>query len=164
MKTIPLTQNKVAIVDDEDYERLIEYKWYAHFDGSNFYARRSERPHGKKNIVKIKTIPMHRMILTTVPSSQIDHINGNTLDNRRENLRAVSIRENTQNRKIKYASKYPGVSKNKNSKTNPWRARIHYNGKDYLLGYFKNEEEAYECYKQACVDIENDKFFKGEIE
>jgi len=89
MKEIPLTQGYVALVDDEDYEELSKFKWCANPqpDGRVYAARKNEA---------YRTVSMHRQIAGK-PGLVVDHVNGNGIDNRRENLRAVSIAENAQN-------------------------------------------------------------------
>lgn len=91
-------------------------------------------------------ISMHRVIMNTPKGMETDHINGNGLDNRRENLRIVTRRENQQNRHGFKTSKYPGVSKVKNR----WTAHIHINKKQNYLGSFKDEEKAARRYRIAC--------------
>ena len=86
MKEIPLTRGKFALVDDEDYEWLSQWKWYCSTTG---YAVR-----GCKN----RILYMHREIAKTKPGMLTDHINRNKLDNRKENLRFCSHRENMKNR------------------------------------------------------------------
>lgn len=90
MKEIPLTQGYVALVDDGDYEELSQFNWYANVQSDGrVYARRMN------NRTK-RQVSMHRQI-AGVPGLVIDHINGNGLDNRRDNLRGVSPAENAQN-------------------------------------------------------------------
>ena len=101
MKTIQLTQGKVAIVDDADFDWLNQVKWYAKItgNGTRIYAARFKRINGEPN-----TIYMHRAIMagdldhTDLDGKEVDHKNRNTLDNRRENLRACSKQENLKNR------------------------------------------------------------------
>lgn len=100
MRTIPLTQGKVAIVDDSDYEWLNQVKWYLKYvDENRFYAARHRKIKGEK-----KTIYMHRAIMAGdldaigLDSKEVDHRNRNRLDNRRENLRICSKKENLENR------------------------------------------------------------------
>src|SRR6186997_2284150 len=99
MKQIPLTQGRVAIVDDEDYEGLIKNKWWFRDVKSEHrkgYACRSVRVGGKKMIVM-----MHRQImgLGWDTSIQVDHIDGNGLDNRRSNLRKCNNSQNHMNQR-----------------------------------------------------------------
>src|ERR1700761_3134479 len=107
MKTIPLSQRQYAIVDDDDYEFLMQWKWHV-LDSFHTYAMRNSKPvDGKRH-----HILMHRVINKTPDDYYTDHINGNGLDNRKENLRSVTRGENQQNRKknSKSSSKYKGVS------------------------------------------------------
>lgn len=95
MRTIPLTQGKVAIVDEENYEELSKYKWHAYKSRSGvFYARRNGRRtcQGKR-----PQITMHRAILGYPDNFQIDHVSGDGLDNRKQNLRIATQRVNSLN-------------------------------------------------------------------
>lgn len=101
MKEIKLTKGQVAIVDDEDFEELNKYKWHATKHRNAFYARRAnygKRPH---------QVYMHRQILEGVKI--VDHINLNSLDNRRSNLRSVNPSQSCLNRNIKNKSGFRGV-------------------------------------------------------
>ena len=142
MKIIQLNHGKEALVDDDDFEELNKYKWYAWKHRNTYYAiRRSS----EKNLNR-----MHRLILNPFSNEQIDHMNGNGLDNRKENLRIVTNRENQQNRinQIK-SSKYTGIYWNKRDKT--WQAMIRVDGKKKFIGCFKNEMDAASAYRVACV-------------
>ena len=119
MKEIKLTQGKVAIVDDEDYDRLNQYKWHTHRRGRYFYAtRKSPAVEGVRKIIY-----MHHDILEN-PSGKyvVDHKNGNCLDNTKGNLRIVSRRQNMQNSHVPKTSKYPGVHWSKRDKR--WIAQV----------------------------------------
>jgi len=90
-KEIPLTQGKVALVDAEDYDMLMKWKWFAHKDGNVFYATFSLK---KDPVTKKRSkLWMHRVIMQTPDGMQTDHINGDGLDNRRKNLRNVRYME-----------------------------------------------------------------------
>lgn len=141
MRYIPLTQGKKAIVDDEDYGFLSQWKWHFNVNG---YAVRT---------VKSKyCIYMHRVINNTPENLVTDHINENKLDNRKSNLRSVT---HLQNLRVKhkrrkrgkrlYSSKFLGVSWCEPVKK--WRARIHNNYKNINLGYFNTPEEASLAYQ-----------------
>lgn len=108
MKTIQLTQNQVALVDDDDYEYLSQWKWFAHRDPKNncFYALRNEGKHPHRT-----TVPMHKVIVNDDAVIEIDHVNHNTLDNRKENLRPCNDHQNQYNRAIQKNNKsgYKGV-------------------------------------------------------
>lgn len=104
---IKLTRNKYAIVDEEDLKRLSEYSWSCN---SNGYAEAR---------IKNKLVRMHRFLACPAPGLYVDHINGNTLDNRKSNLRSVTPRENANNarkRGDKTTSKYRGVSRDAKGK------------------------------------------------
>jgi hypothetical protein len=159
VKKIELTQNQVALVDDEDYEFLNQNKWHAAYDNKvkGFYARRKEYIVMFNGERKGKTINMHRVIMGRVLDRElkrtevIDHINHNICDNRRKNLRMVSNRQNMQNQKRKTTSKYPGVYWNKAIKK--WMAYIQLNGKLKHLGVFTDEREAAKAYERACREL-----------
>jgi hypothetical protein len=146
MKEIILTQGKVALVDDSDYEDLITYKWHAARDHNTFYANRLVK------VGKVKTtIGMHRQILGFPTGLKTDHIDGNGLNNQRSNLRAVTNRENLQNMHIQKSRKYPGVCIRKRWGT--WIAYIKINGKRRHLGSFKEEGSAYSAYMAAVGEL-----------
>lgn len=138
MKTIPLTQGREAIVDDDDFMPLLRYRW--HFGGR--YARRADYPN--RNL-----IPMHRQVLSVPDDMDVDHINGNGLDNRKSNLRICTTKENCSNRKINKNNKsgFKGISWSK--KGGAWSASIGVNNKRLHLGYYKNKEDAARAYNHA---------------
>jgi hypothetical protein len=146
MMQIPLTQGKVALVDDEDYERCREGPgWCAlAMGGHSFYAlRNAKKPDGSRTMEYLS-----RFILgVTDRKSDVDHINHETLDNRKENLRIVTKRQNQQNRRKPKSSKYPGVSWSASAKR--WRAFILTNGVRKFLGNFKVERDAAVAYEHA---------------
>src|SRR5690606_41895037 len=88
MKTIPLSKGYEAIVDDEDYEWLNQWKWYALVTGNKVYAVRSYKEDGKKI-----TILMHRLITDAPDWMMVDHINRIDRDNRHTNHLVVTCRE-----------------------------------------------------------------------
>ena len=157
MKKIRLTQNQVALVDDEDFERLNQFKWCAHKLKLTFYAtRNSPKINGKR-----RTIRMHHEIIGRPPVGKMsDHADGNGCNNQRYNLRHVTNRQNCQNKKnIQKTSKYTGVSWSKSNKK--WYTHIMINGKTKSLGFFTNEKEAFETYRKAVNEL-NEKII-GEI-
>ncbi len=145
MKTISLTQNKVAIVDDEDFDYLNQLKWYAHKDykTKTFYAARSVYLKNGKST----TEQMHRLILNPPQGMQIDHIDGNGLNNQKSNLQIVTPRANCQNLHIKKSSHFPGVTWHKGSKC--WQSQIRIDGRYKYLGIFTDEEKAHQRYMEA---------------
>ena len=141
MKTIPLTQGRVALVEDEDYEWLSQWNWFAKKSGKTFYAERSEKlPDGRW-----ATFRMNRQILGLKHGDkrQGDHINHDTLDNRRANLRIVTKQQNMWNQK----KSRRGFAWNKRAKK--WYAYIGVNGQKIHLGVFEKPEEARRAYLKA---------------
>jgi len=139
-KAIPLTQGKYTIVDEEDYERIMEHSWCFTTLG---YADTSN----KRNNLK-----MHRVVLgTTDPEILVDHINHNKVDNRKSNLRECTKGQNQYNKKPTIGkSKYKGVilfSENK------WRARVSFENKRVSLGLFDNEEDAARAYDAKAKEL-----------
>ena len=142
VKEIELTKGKITIVDDKDYEWLSQYKWHALKGTNTSYAGRSIRNGNKK-----EHFLMHRLILQVPKDFEVDHRNGNGLDNRRENLRPCTKSQNQQNRHILKGttSRFRGVSSNRDK----WRARIKFLQKEQHLGTFTSEEDAAEAYNTA---------------
>lgn len=135
-REIPLTQGKVAIVDDEDYELVIKYGWTTH---SIHKKGRVVREYVRvSNPRKHGTLYLHQLINQTPPGMKTDHRNGNPLDNRRCNLRTATNAENSRNRVggSGNTSGYKGVSFFKRDKR--WRAYLVLNGKQIHLGYFND--------------------------
>lgn len=146
-REIPLTQGKVALVDDEDYPELSKFKWCAmKRPTGNYYAVRQspKDPVTHKSI----TIRMHAVIVGTPGGLETDHIDGDGLNNRRCNLRIVTSRQNHQNLHIPKSSKYPGVTWDK--RASKWHAQIQVNDKRRHLGYYDDEETAARRYRIAC--------------
>lgn len=129
-----------ALVDDEDFEWLNQWKWHI----SNEYATRQEK---RKNIL------LHRIILNTPQGMYTDHINGNGLDNRRNNLRVCTRSENQMNRKLQKnnTSGYKGISWNKRKER--WAVRIYLNSEGFFLGYFNNKIKAATAYNQKAKEL-----------
>lgn len=147
MKTIALTQDKVALVDDEDYEWLTQWKWSVIHNGNTWYAVHTEWENNK-----CYTIRMHREILNTPKGIQGDHINGNGLDNQRHNLRNATCTENHRNqhcKRMNVSSQYKGVCWNK--KGEKWHAQIKINRIQVYLGSFENEIYAAKAYDNAAI-------------
>lgn len=138
MKEIKLTQGLATLVDDEDFEELNKRKWYALKDNNTFYAVRAEPwKDGKREKTK-----MHRLILGAVDNEKVDHIDGNGLNNQKENIRICTTSQNAFNTKSKTnsTSKYKGVSYSK--QLNKWKVTITIKDKSVHLGYFDSEEVA----------------------
>lgn len=154
VKKIKLTRGKFALVDDEDYERLNKYKWHVNESRNLYYAMRSQAVEVVNGEQKRKGVKMHRLIMEHKLGRElkeeelIDHINHNTLDNTRQNLRITSVRQNNQNKIRKNGSKFCGVHLNKT--TGKWGAEFVINHKTMRLGYFDNELSAAKAYEMSC--------------
>lgn len=146
MKAIPLTQGQVAIVDDGDYERVAEYKWYAKKHGKTYYAVRKARVNGKW-----KRLYMHQAILGQ--TSLFDHRNLNGLDNQRHNLRPASHRQNSWNRRSSNRNGFKGVFRQRSGN---WTARIMHYGTQANLGTFGTLSEAAHAYDLAAKRLFGD--------
>ena len=144
-KEIQLTQGKVSIVDDEDFERLSKHKWSAGNVRGKFHAVRSVRifPYVNKRIL------MSREVVSAIQGEIVDHINGDTLNNTKANLRKCTNAENLQNRgkNKNNTSGYKGVIWSKFAKR--WKAEIKVNYKSIHLGYFDSAELAAKAYDHA---------------
>lgn len=138
-----MSKGVTTLIDDEDIVKIKDYKW---FRNDNGYAR------GYKHW-KEKYVYLHRIILDAAPGEQVDHINGNRLDNRRENLRITSQQQNTFNSGLKSNNKsgYKGVMLRKDTKR--WSASITHNYKEIMLGCFDTKEEAAEAYNRKAVEL-----------
>ena len=146
MIEIKLTQNKVTIVDGEDFEYLNQFKWYAARNGCTWYARmHASRINGKR-----KLIHMHRVIMNTPKHLPIDHISGDGLDNRKKNLRLCTHQENHFNIRNAHKNNKLGIKGITWYKTRKkFRAQIMINKKAIHLGYFNVMGDADSAYRKA---------------
>jgi hypothetical protein len=147
MKEIQLTQGKVAIVDDEDYDYLNQWKWFANNMNGKFYVKK------KITVSKNKQtdIYMHRFIMKPNKGMVIDHLDGNTLNNQKNNLRICTHAENMRNSKIPINNKsgYKGVSYQENRNT--YRAQIKFNNKTINIGDFIDPIDAARAYNEVAL-------------
>jgi HNH endonuclease len=145
-KEIKLTQGKVALVDDADFEWLNQWKWYVH---GFWYAARMEARKGKRMVVL-----MHRKITNAPFGMDVDHINGNGLDNRRENLRVCTHAENQRNttrKRTTNKSGFKGVCWRMVSQK--WSADITLNSKQIHIGLFSDIQEAVRAYDAKAIEL-----------
>lgn len=147
MKTIPLSQGKVAIVDDEDYAALSKHKWYARKSNHGFYAVRNRPTADGAGMIR-----MHNEILSERNKPYVDHINRDSLDNRRANLRPATHEENQANRGVHSdnASGFKGVSWSRRSEK--WRCRA--GGRH--IGFFPSKELAASAYNIVARNLYGD--------
>ena len=148
-KKIPLTQGKFALVDAEDYERLMKYNWYAEYTCCQWkIGRRSN-----------KIIYMSREIMGAPKGKEVMHKNHDGLDCRKANLQIASHSETTQHNRLREdkTSRYKGVSWEK--RRQKWKARINKDGKYHWLGYFDDEEDAAQRYDEKALELYGDTAF-----
>lgn len=134
MKEIQLTQGKVALVDDEDFDRVNQFKWYAAESRGRVYAGRQANK---------KTVFMHCFL---AGQTGIDHKDGNGLNNQRDNIRLATKSQNQHNRRklLKGSSVFKGVCWD--DKSRAWRSSIRVNQTQVYLGIFECEIDAAHVY------------------
>ncbi len=149
---------KEVLVDDSDYDYLMQWKWQVKKKRSTFYAARVEKGTTRK------TILMHRVILgETAIGFVVDHIDHNGLNNKRTNLRACTPTQNNWNRRHKKDGSHIGVYfrtliKERATKNGTktycyqfWYAKIYIDGKQINIGSFKTENEAATAYNEYAL-------------
>lgn len=141
-----------ALVDDSDYEWLNQWKW--RLTNTGYAVRRQWLGRDESGGCHEKLIRMHRLIVAAPPELEVDHIDGNKLNNQRSNLRLATSQQNNFNfpiRKDKRHSRYKGVSRVWDGKK--FRSHISINGKTKHLGCFTDEVEAAKAYDAAAVEL-----------
>jgi hypothetical protein len=144
-----LTTGEVALVSKQDYNSISSYNWYrkkvAKDGWENIYAQTN---------IDGTSVSMHRLIMD-FPNDEVDHINGDGLDNRRENLRLCSHSQNlcNQGSTENSSSQFKGVYRSKRGR---WRAELNYEGCRYRLGIFDSEREAALAYDRKALEIHGD--------
>lgn len=147
MNLIPLTQNQFAMVDDSEVEAINAYKWFcARIKGRYVAVRKSHGP-TRRNIY------MHRVIMNAPRKMEVDHIDGNGLNNQKSNLRLCVTLQNVKNRKIPITNKsgFKGVHWDVESKK--WKAQISCNGKQKSIGRFHDKIDAAEAYDACAISM-----------
>lgn len=133
-------------IDKEDFEKIKKHKWHGNKTGEKIYIRSNCRK-----------LYLHRVIMGAKKGMVVDHINGDTLDNRKKNLRNCSHKKNIYNQVAQKRNKtsiYKGVCFAKRERK--WRSYISKDGKQYHLGFYKNEKDAANAYDEKAK-----KLFKG---
>lgn len=148
--------NKYALIDNSDLTFLSRWNWYLHKTKHTIYARGY-----LKNNRKTGLVYMHRLIMGAINNQEIDHINGDGLDNRHSNLRYCTRTQNNANRKQiqSKTSKFKGVHLD----ANRWRAEITYKNKRYRLGRFNTQEEAANAYVIKAKELFGEFAFQAKI-
>jgi len=145
---IVLSKGHVALLSDED-SMLAEHRWCSDTrTNGRVYAKRTVTVSGKAH-----KIYLHRVVLCAGSGDIVDHINGNTLDNRRENLRIVSASKNQLNRGTQRNSKTGVKGVSWHQARRKFRAELQFLGKKRHLGYFLSLQEAEEAYVKAAKEL-----------
>ena len=156
---IKLTQGQVAIIDAENLEKIGEHRWYAAWDSTSmkYYAVTMI----KIETGKQKTLGMHRLLLNPPSHLVVDHINGNSLDNKIENLRICTHAQNARNR-----GKQNGVKSNHkgiNKKNGKYQVQITKDRIKYYIGSYDTYEEAVEAQESAGKELHGDFFRTSDV-
>jgi len=143
MKQIPLNKGKFALVDDEDFDTLSQKKWFVSTDG---YAVRQDTKNGAHLHVR-----MHRVIVNAPSAMQVDHADGNRLNNQKSNLRLATKADNMRNRKMQRnnTSGYRGVFK----AGSKWASAICFENRLINLGYFTDILDAARAYNEKAREL-----------
>lgn len=147
---LELTKGYVALISAEDMD-LLDFHWAVKIVNGYSYAQRSYRSGKKIQHEQLGRIVMERKLGHSIPSEPkyvVDYINGNSLDNRRENLRLATYGERAAHRKRRKDAKNPlqGTDYQADCTQRPWRAVIRYNGRYTLIGNYATPQEAHEAY------------------
>jgi hypothetical protein len=143
-KEIPLSRGFVTIVDDEDYGELSKHKWT--YDGNGYAVRYARTPDGRR-----ARKSMSRQIMGDPVGFWVDHINSDTLDNRRNNLRICTPAENCRNRAVTKRKK--GFPKGVNKRGSRFQAQIRSEGQAIYLGMYRTAEEAACAYDKKALEL-----------
>lgn len=147
---IPLTQGRVAQIDEADWPVVASYTWHAKRERGKWYAATSVRDPETGKLIGIR---MHRLIMNAGPDDMVDHREiDRTLDNRRSNLRLCSNAENQQNsRSRRGTSRFKGVSWY--ARHGRWLVQFRWQGRSHFVGYFDDEEAAARAYDAAILPL-----------
>ena len=150
MAIIVLSNGKTAFIDDEDITKVEGLTWYEGSVGYAYHSIYMGRKDGKE--LPSKKVALHRVIMDAKPGEVVDHISGDKLDNRKQNLRLCTISENGMNRGAASHNRtgYKGVCSHPNGR---WSAKIVKRGKRLWLGYFPSALEAASAYNEAATKI-----------
>ena len=146
---IPLSQNKMVIVDSDDAARVKAFDWYAHESRGKFYAARQTRV----DLNKQKRVFLHKWLIDAPDDMLVDHINGDSLDCRRSNLRLCTQAQNVRNVPLykNSTSGYKGVSQVVS--TGRWMAYVNFDGERHNLGHYTTPKEAARAYDAKAREL-----------
>ena len=148
MKELQASKNMVAIVDDEDYAALSGLKWHAFMVHKTWYAATTQ--------IDGKRTYLHRVIMKPATGEEVDHIDGDGLNNQRANLRVCTHQQNQQNMRkpnIPTYSIYKGVTKLDRGGKKIWVAQVKHNKKHIHCGNFETQEEAARAYNARALEL-----------
>lgn len=138
---IPLTNiAMVALIDEIDAPRVLAFKWCAKREKGRYYIRATTA----------RVIRLHRFVMDAPDGMVVDHINNDTLDNRRSNLRVCTIAQNNRNNAGTGKHRFKGLTRLPSGK---WMSAIQFDGKKYYLGLFADDESAALAYDAAAKEL-----------
>lgn len=159
MKLITMTNGLAVKVDDEDYDLVSKYRWYHHQANNNpHYANTGYASTAIWKNGKCTTLYMHRLIMQPEGKQQIDHINRDSLDNQRSNLRIATNGQNSMNRPGYSATGRKGVYFNRGNRPQKYHVQIVRNWVKYELGCFDDLDEAARVYDEAARRFNHSEF------
>ncbi len=147
-KSIPLSKGQFALIDDEDYERVSQFKWHAIPTKTTYYAARN-----KPTLFGYKHEYLHTFLMGSNSKEMVDHQDRNGLNCTRANLRPANRNENYRNRGAQSNNKagYKGVYFNKTKKK--WDAQISVGGKSMYIGRYETAEDAARAYDKRALEL-----------
>jgi hypothetical protein len=147
MREILTTNGKSVVVDDDDYDRVAGYKWSSFLAGKSWYVNTK---------IDGKTAYIHRLITGAPAGMDVDHLDGDGLNNQRNNLRVCTHQQNQQNTRkpdIPTSSIYKGVTKSNRGGKKVWAAQVKHNKKHIHCGNFETQEEAARAYNAKAMEL-----------
>jgi hypothetical protein len=150
MKTLPLTKGRVAMVDDEDFPAVAQFRWYVSTHG---YAVRTVHANGRSTKVSL-----HRFLMKPQGGEHIDHINGDPLDCRRANMRIATRSQNLANARKRITSTQPfkGITYDATRRRLRWYARVNKDGRRFRSKRFETAEEAARAHDDLARQLHGD--------